>query len=203
MCLHSVLRRVAMCTLLVSAAVAQMSTSQIAGTVADESGAVIPGAKVAIRNDATGATNEQTTSAAGVYAFPALTVGSYTVSVEMTGFKTGKKTGELLVVGTPLNVDFRMEIGQASETIDVKAEVAAIETSDATLGDLVSQESVSKMPLNGRNAQNLAMLLPGAIQTTAGATIVNGMRNGAFNLVSTASTPTNPRFRTSTRICTD
>ena len=168
--------------LLISAAVGQMSTSQIAGTVTDESGAVVPGAKVTIRNEATGATNEQTTSVAGVYAFPALTVGSYTISVEIAGFKTAKKTGEALVVGTPLDVDFRMEIGQTSETVDVKAEAAALETSNATLGDVVSHESVSRMPLNGRNAQNLAMLLPGAIQTTAGLTVVNGMRNGAFNL---------------------
>ncbi len=183
---NSILRRAAtfaaIYALLISAAVAQMSTSQVSGTVTDESAAVVPGAKVALRNEATGAKNEQTTSAAGVYAFPALTVGSYTISVEMAGFKTGKKTGETLVVGTPLNVDFRMEIGQGSETVDVKAEAAALETSNATLGDLVSHESVSKMPLNGRNAQNLAMLLPGAIQTTAGLTVVNGMRNGAFNL---------------------
>src|SRR5579872_6574666 len=97
-------RGAAILTLLISAAVAQMSTSQISGTVSDDSGAVVPGARVTIRNEATGAANQQTTSAAGVYAFPALTVGSYTISVELTGFKTGKKTGEVLVVGTPLNV---------------------------------------------------------------------------------------------------
>src|SRR5580692_10031717 len=101
---NSGLRIAVIYALTTSAALAQMSTSQISGTVTDESGAVIPGAKVTIRNEATAAADEQTTSAAGVYAFPALTVGSYTISVELAGFKTGKRTGETLVVGTPLNV---------------------------------------------------------------------------------------------------
>jgi hypothetical protein len=86
----------------------QMSTSQVTGTVTDSTGASVPGAHVTLLNEATGVTNAQITNAAGVYVFAALNAGSYTVSVEATGFKKAKKTGEVLAVGTPLNVDVRM-----------------------------------------------------------------------------------------------
>jgi hypothetical protein len=176
-----------------------MSTSEITGTVSDATGASVPGAVVTIVNEATGVTSRQTTGPAGVYVFPALTVGSYTISVEAPGFKKEKKTGALLVVGTPLNVPFKMEVGQAAETVEVKEQAVTLETENATLGAVISRESLSRMPLNGRNAQNLAILLPGAVQTTGGLTIVNGMRNGALNITVDgidANESTNPNTNT-------
>ncbi len=180
-------------------ALAQMSTSEITGTVADASGASIPGAIVTITNEATGVSNRQMTTQAGIYAFPALTVGTYSITVEAPGFKKEKKTGEQLVVGTPLNVVIKMEVGQASETVEVKETATPLNTENASVGDVVSHESISKMPLNGRNLQNLAILLPGAVQTTGGLTIVNGMRNGALNVTVDgidANESTNPNSNT-------
>src|SRR6185295_7624361 len=86
-------------------AFAQTSTSRISGTVTDSSGAVVPGAKVTAKDEATGVTYTQTTTGAGLYTFPSLTVGKYTISVEMKGFKTVNKIGNVLEVGTPLVVD--------------------------------------------------------------------------------------------------
>jgi hypothetical protein len=185
--------------ILAASAWGQTSTSEITGTVTDTTGGVVPGATVTVTNEATGGSNRQTTSQAGVFAFPALTAGTYTISVEAQGFKTEKKTGAILQVGTPLNLPFRMQLGQAAETVEVKESTVELQTESATLGDVVTRQTVSKMPLNGRNIQNLAILLPGAVQTTGGLTIVNGMRNGAQNITVDgidANESTNPNSNT-------
>jgi hypothetical protein len=180
-------------------AFSQTSTSEINGAVTDASGGVVPGARVTLLDETTGVVKTETTNSAGVFVFPALNAGSYTVTVEMAGFKTEKKTGERLVVGTPLDIPFRLLVGQASETVEVKSTGEALQTSNASTGDLVSHEALSTTPLNGRNAQNLAILLPGAVQTTGGLTIVNGMRNGALNVTVDgidANESTNPNTNT-------
>src|SRR5690242_10839852 len=118
---------------------AQMSTSQITGTVRDPSGAVVPGASVTATNEATGVNYKQNTTDAGLYAFPALPVGTYTISVEMQGFRTIKKTSNVLVVGTPLAVDMTLEVGSANETISVEATAAQLQTESATVGNVVAE----------------------------------------------------------------
>src|SRR5437016_6639561 len=90
---------------------AQTGSSSITGTVTDSSGAVVPGAKVTAKNEATGVTYTQTTTGAGLYSFPSLPVGNYSITVENTGFKTTNKTGNVLVVGTPLVVEVALEVG--------------------------------------------------------------------------------------------
>src|SRR4249920_3645882 len=103
---------------LVLNAFAQTGTSSITGIVMDASGAVIAGARVTARNEATGVTFTQTTTAAGVYSFSSLTVGSYAITAEMSGFKTLNKTGNILEVGTPLVVEVVLEIGQTSDVVN-------------------------------------------------------------------------------------
>src|SRR5437899_174331 len=93
---------------------AQTSTSEITGTIRDSSGAVIPGATVTATNEATGISYRQETTQSGLFAFPALPAGTYSVTAEMKGFRTSKRAGNLLVVGTPLAVDLTLEVGQAS-----------------------------------------------------------------------------------------
>src|SRR5919198_4538525 len=90
---------------------AQTSTSSINGTVADPTGAVVPGATVKVVNENTGVAYTQTTTEAGVYVFPALPVGQYSVMVEMRGFRTTQRRRNVLEVGTPLTVDVSLEIG--------------------------------------------------------------------------------------------
>ncbi len=96
----------------VSAALGQTGTSGISGTVRDVNGAVVPNATVTAKSEATNVSQTQNTTEAGLFAFTSLPVGNYTISVEKSGFKTFKKTGNALEVGTPLIVDATMEVGQ-------------------------------------------------------------------------------------------
>ena len=99
---------VALLTAIPIVAVAQTSTSRITGRVVDSKQASIAGASVTITNEATGVSQTQTTTEAGVYAFEALPVGNYSVAVEQTGFKKFLKTGNHLEVNNPLTVDIVM-----------------------------------------------------------------------------------------------
>src|SRR6185369_4956781 len=98
---------------------AQTGSSNISGTVKDVNGAVVPGAAVTVKNEATGVTSTQTSTDSGLYAFSALPVGIYTVTVEKPGFKTLQKTDNALRVGSPLTVDAALEIGSVTETVTV------------------------------------------------------------------------------------
>ena len=169
------------------AAFSQTSTSEITGTVRDTSGAVVPGAVVTATNEATGINYRQATTQAGLFAFPALPAGTYTITAEKTGFRTSKKSGNLLVVGTPLTVDLMLEVGQASETVTVASTAAALQTENATVGNVVNEQAIKELPLNGRNPLNLLVLEPGVVQRSAGASgdsgiHVNGSRDRAFNV---------------------
>src|SRR5258707_5805402 len=109
----------------VSSALGQTGTSGISGTVRDVNGAVVQNATVTAKNDATNVSQNQNTTDAGLFAFTSLPVGNYTISVEKSGFKTFKKTGNALEVGTPLTVYRTMEGGQAPETVTVAGGPAA------------------------------------------------------------------------------
>src|SRR5215207_7237452 len=124
-------------TAMPSLAVAQTSTSRITGRVIDSKQASIPGANVTITNEATGVSQTQTTTEAGVYAFEALPVGNYTVTVEQTGFKKFLKTENHLEVNSPLTVDIVMEVGQVSEVVTVQGGPDQLQTANATISNVV------------------------------------------------------------------
>src|SRR6266852_2600008 len=86
---------------------AQTSSSSITGTVTDVSGAIVPGASVSLTNEATGISVKQSTSGSGVYAFPSLAAGNYTLTVEAAGFKKEQRTGITLAVETPATVNIQ------------------------------------------------------------------------------------------------
>jgi len=169
-----------------SVALGQTGTSGISGTVRDVNGAVVPNATVTAKNDATNVSQNQNTTDAGVFAFASLPVGNYTVSVEKSGFKTYKKTGNALEVGTPLTVDAIMEIGQVSETVTVIGGTEQLQTANATIGNVVEQKAIEALPLNGRNPLTLLLLEPGVVQRSAGGAgsgvHVNGARDRAYNV---------------------
>src|ERR1700739_4866957 len=89
----------------------QTSSTQISGTVYDNSGAILSGASVTLMNSATGATLKQPTNSAGLWAFPSIAVGSYNVTVEMSGFKTAKRTNVVLVTDTPAVLNISLQLG--------------------------------------------------------------------------------------------
>src|SRR3989441_5296311 len=172
--------------LVTTVSLAQTSTSEISGTVRDSSGAVIPNAGVMLTNEATGITYNQSTTNAGFYSFPALPVGSYTVTVESTGFKTAKLTKNTIVVSTPLSVDVALEVGQVAEVVSVEAQTETLQTTNATIGNVVTSKAATELPLNGRNPLTLLTLEPGVVQRSAGGAgsgiHVNGSRDRAYNV---------------------
>jgi hypothetical protein len=167
-------------------AVAQTSTSRITGRVADSKQASIAGASVTITNEATGVSQTQTTTEAGVYAFEALPVGNYSVTVEQNGFKKFVKTGNHLEVNNPLTVDVVLEVGQLTEVVTVQGGPEQLQTANATLGNVVEQKAIETLPLNGRNPLTLLLLEPGVVQRSfggAGSGVhVNGSRDRAYNV---------------------
>jgi len=169
-----------------SLCVAQVSTSTITGSVQDSSGATVPGAKVVVKNEGTGATYETTTTSAGTYTVSSLIPGLYTITVTHAGFKTSTSVHNELTVGVPLVVDAKLQLGQISEVVQVESSYAKVETTNAMVSDVVERRAVAELPLNGRNPLNLIVLQPGLVQrTTNGAgsgTHVFGSRDRAHNL---------------------
>src|SRR5262245_43626067 len=108
--------------LIAGVALAQTATSRITGTVTDASGALVPGAMVTAKNEATGVNYTQSTTEAGLYGFPSLPVGAYTITVTLAGFKTASKTGNVLGVDTPLVINMALEVGGITETVSIAAE---------------------------------------------------------------------------------
>ncbi|MCX6603290.1 MAG: TonB-dependent receptor [Acidobacteria bacterium] len=194
-------------TLLISALACQLlgqtSTSQLSGIVSDSTGATVPGATVISTNEATGLTYKLTTTDAGVYAFPSIPVGAYTLSVEKTGFKRFQQKKIVLQINTPSTVNATLDIGSATETIQVEATAEALQTTGATLGNVIERKSIEALPLNGRNPLNLLIYEPGVVQRSGGTISVNGSRSGAVNVTidgieaneSTNPNPVNNIFR--------
>ena len=184
------MKNIFMCSLLsallVLSAAAQTANSRISGTITDASGAVVPGAKVTVKNEATGVAYTQVTTGTGNYAFPSLVVGNYTLRAEMTGFKTVNQTGIVLQVDTPLAVNLALEIGQTTEVVNIEGAFEKLQTTSATIGSVVEQQAIEKLPLNGRNPLSLITLEAGVTPRSGGAgsnlISVNGSRDRAFNV---------------------
>src|SRR5262245_44242666 len=157
-------------------------TSTISGTVYDPTGAVIGGVDVAALNEATGVTVRQVTNEVGLYSFPAIGVGTYTLTVELPGFKTAKRTGITLNVGIRSVQNFTLEVGGATETVSVEAAAMTLNTTSATLGNVIEHITIQTLPLNGRNPLNLIVLEPGVVQTGNNGVNVNGMRAQSGNV---------------------
>ena len=181
----------------------QTSTSQISGTIFDNSSAAVVGAVVTLTNEATGATLKQVSNAAGLYVFPSISVGSYSLTVEMPGFKTARRTNVTVVVNTPRSLDITLDLGDTREVVKVEASPEALQTSSATLGNVVERQAVARLPLNGRNPLNLIVLEPGVTQRSGTTINVNGLRAQAGNVTvdgieaneASNPTPTNNVFR--------
>jgi hypothetical protein len=165
---------------------AQGSTSSITGTVKDASGAVVPGAKIEVKNEATGSAYSGATTGAGTYAFPSLTPGLYTVTVSLQGFQTLVSAHNVLTVGQPLVVDASLIVGAPSTVVQVSGSYERVNTMDATISDIVTEQQVKQLPLNGRNPLSLLTLEPGVVQrtnsNTGSGTHVFGSRDRAHNV---------------------
>lgn len=132
----------------------------ITGTVTDPSGAVIPSAKVTVTQQGTSAKRLTQTNSSGQFTVPSLRPASYSVSVEAAGFKT-YATQITLLADEARALDIQMQVGQTSESITVEAASVNINTVTPVLSQVVEQSRVVDLPLNGRNAADLTLLVPG------------------------------------------
>lgn len=140
---------------------AQSTPQTIQGLVTDESEAVVPGAGVTITNLATGITATATTNETGNYTFTLVAVGNYDVVCSLEGFKTERINTQHVETGAQVRADFELEIGEITETIEVFASAAGLQTENATVGGVVENTRITELPLNGRNMVQLAVLVPG------------------------------------------
>jgi Carboxypeptidase regulatory-like domain/TonB dependent receptor/TonB-dependent Receptor Plug Domain len=163
----------------------------ILGTVRDESGAVVNGAKVTVTQPATGFVRTQNTNTVGEYLFTELPVGAYAVTAEQTGFKTETKQNVVLEVDARVREDFSLTVGSVTETATVEASTPVISTDSATVGNVINNAEVTGLPLNGRNPLQLVTLVPGVNngvkgsqnQTQGGSVSINGAREQSNNFL--------------------
>ncbi|MBI4478903.1 MAG: TonB-dependent receptor [Acidobacteria bacterium] len=155
---------------------AQLPTATIAGVVKDSSGAVIPGVTVTATNSDTGQSRSSQTSNSGSYRFPALQVGTYDVRAEHPGFQAKVQQGLRIAVGDEALLNFTLEVGAVTETVSVTAEAPIVNTTSGTLGSLVNSETMTDLPLNGRNWNDLTLLQVGVNEYRASDTA--GTLNG-------------------------
>ena len=147
----------------VSSGWAQTITGSITGTITDPAGAVMPEATVAARNVDTNITTQAKTSSAGVYNLLFLPVGTYTISVQASGFKTATLTPFPLSVNQTARIDVTMEVGTITETVHVSEAAPLMQTESTQTGDVISSTQATTLPLNGRNFLSLTLLVPGSI----------------------------------------
>jgi hypothetical protein len=151
-----------------AAAIAQVTTGSILGTVRDASGAVVPGATVTVTDTGKGTTTAKQTDTEGNYSVPYLLPGTYNISVEMKGFKRSIQNNVVLDIDQKAQVDIALETGGASETVEVTSAPPLIRLDSSELGEVVGKREVQNLPLNGRNFAQLVYLVPGVTSGQAG-----------------------------------
>jgi hypothetical protein len=153
---------------------AQSGTGRISGTVKDTSGALVPGAAVIAQHEQTGVRHTTTTTQSGLFVFPSLPIGSYSVTAELQGFKRATRTKNLLTVASDLNVPITMDPGGLEETVTVTSEAKLVQSTESSLSTLVNEQTIVTLPLNGRNPLHLLGLVPGVVGHSGEATASGG-----------------------------
>ncbi len=150
---------VALCSV-TSFAQTTISTGSIQGSITDPSGAVVSGARISIINKATGRVINAKSTSAGAYASGALTPGEYTLRVEAQGFKTSE-VPVTVQVGVTASGNIKLQLGEASQVVQVQATAVAVNTQQATVQGVLTSQQIENLPINGRNFLDLAQLEPG------------------------------------------
>ncbi len=150
--------------LLGSPALAQRTTASVAGSVVDATGATVPAAQVLLRNLSTSAERTVETNDLGYYVVTALTAGPYSLTVKKAGFQTQTVSELVLVVDQNATFNLTLTVGAITDTVNVAADAAAIDTRTATLSTIINERQITDLPLNGRNVLQLMQLTPGTLQ---------------------------------------
>lgn len=160
---------------------AQSIAGSIVGTVTDPTSGVIPGARVVALEEGTNVRTETVTNAEGIYAFPSLSSGLYRLEVEMPGFQRLVRSGIQVQVNDRLRVDLRLHLGEATESVSVSGAAPLVETESGALGTVIENRKVRDLPLNTRNAFQLASLSAGVVPSVAFGDFFNSSANFMIN----------------------
>jgi hypothetical protein len=156
-------------------AFAQLSTAQLDGRVTDESGAVLPGATVTVVQTDTSFTRTVVTDGDGGYVLPNLPTGPYRLEISLSGFRTYTQTGIVLQVATTPTINVALAVGGLEESVTVEAASPLVDVRSAGLNEVVANERIVELPLQGREVTSLLVLAGGSVQTTPNANrTVNG-----------------------------
>lgn len=154
----------------------------ISGSVTDASDLVVPGARVVLKDEATGAEKETVTNESGAFSFPDLNSGSYKVSVILQGFQTAVYNKVIVESSRTTDLRVKLHVGGLDETITVEGATPVLEMTSNVISGTLSNKSINELPLAGRNAFTLARLTPGAVAPQGtGSTHYNGMPGGVIN----------------------
>lgn len=157
---------------------AQKFTGTITGVITDSQGAVVGSAKVAITNQATGASRTATSDSGGVYVVPELEVGSYTVTIKASNFKEFVAKDVTLNTSSTATVNATLQVGSATEQVTVEGSAVQVETSTGAVGNVVDGNAVRELPLNGRNFIELTQLAPGVSPIAGFDVVKKGLEGG-------------------------
>jgi hypothetical protein len=157
----------------------QAGTAGIYGSVVDAQGGAIPGARVTLTHIERNQVREATTNEVGVYTFPLIPIGTYKIGIQHPGFKAFEQTRIELQVNDNAKIDVTLEVGDVNTRVQVEAVGMTVETSSATIKNVVDGKRVLELPLNGRNVLQLGLLVPGAVN--AGGSVTGGAKSPADN----------------------
>ena len=144
---------------------AQFENAEVLGTVRDQSGGAVPKATVTLTNQDTAIKVQTSTDDNGNYDFFNVKVGRYSLSVEHAGFSKSTTTDVTVNVGARQRVDFAMQVGAVTESVEVTGAAAALETDSSEHGQVINTAAVAELPLNGRNYADLALLSTNAVKS--------------------------------------
>jgi hypothetical protein len=147
-----------------------VAVAQISGTVTDPSGAAITNAQVSMTETDTQATRTTVTDSSGSYTLPDLPVGPYRLEVKSAGFKDYVRSGLTLIVNNNVEVNVAMQIGSASERVEVNAAASMVETKETSVSSVIEEQRINDLPLNNRQATQLILTLGGAVYADSGDT---------------------------------
>src|SRR5262252_3810838 len=179
--------------MLCPAVLGQTVASQISGTVRDSSGAVLPGVDVKVTNTDTTAMRTTVTNETGSYVFANLPVGPYRLEASLPGFTSYVQSGIVLQVNSNPTINVELKVGQVFQVLEVQADANMVETHSNVIGQVVDQQRVAELPLNGRNVTQLIALFGAAVPNTGGglASNLNYPTVAAFSIAGGQNNATN------------
>src|SRR5258705_2735412 len=149
---------------------AQGALSEVNGTAADQSGAVLPGVTVTLTEETTGLTRTVVANETGRWVIPALQPGRYTVRAELAGFQTQNRTGVVVNVGQAVTLNLTLPVGGLSDQVTVTGEAPLVEVTQTQVGTNITGQNIDALPTAGRQQYALLQLVPGLTPTLAAGT---------------------------------